>query len=92
MKFGLNDLEHVGVSIVFSSNFWSFRFEAAPLVGQLTGAGTDTAVGDQQTDLVVRMRQMEVDLKRKSDLLSEVKVLLKQAADRERQQESGELI
>ena len=53
---------------------------------------TDTAGGDQQTDVVVRMRQMEVDLKRKSDLLSEVKVLLKQAADRERQQESGELI
>lgn len=49
---------------------------------------TDTAGGDQQTDVVVRMRQMEVDLKRKSDLLSEVKVLLKQAADRERQQES----
>ena len=35
-----------------------------------------------------RMRQLEVDLKRKSDLLSEVKVLLRQAADRERQQEA----
>ena len=35
-----------------------------------------------------RMRQLEVDLKRKSDLLSEVKVLLRQAADRERQQET----
>ena len=35
-----------------------------------------------------RLRQMEVDLKRKSDLLSEVKILLKQAADRERQQEA----
>ena len=45
-----------------------------------------------QNDLVVRMRQMEVDLKRKSDLLSEVKVLLKQAADRERQQESDKEI
>ena len=32
-----------------------------------------------------RIRQMEIDLKRKSDLLSEVKVLLRQAADRERQ-------
>ena len=31
-----------------------------------------------------RIRQMEIDLKRKSDLLSEVKVLLRQAADRER--------
>ena len=31
---------------------------------------------------------MEVDLKRKSDLLSEVKILLKQATDRERQQEA----
>ena len=30
------------------------------------------------------VRKMEADLKRKSDLLSEVKVLLKQAADRER--------
>ena len=37
---------------------------------------------------VERYRQMEVDLKRKSDLLSEVKVLLKQAADRERSQEA----
>ena len=32
-----------------------------------------------------QIRQMEIDLKRKSDLLSEVKVLLRQAADRERQ-------
>ena len=32
-----------------------------------------------------QIRQMEVDLKRKSDLLSEVKILLRQAADRERQ-------
>ena len=36
---------------------------------------------------------MEADLKRKSDLLSEVKVLLKSAAERERRQlaESDEL-
>ena len=33
---------------------------------------------------VEEIRKMEADLKRKSDLLSEVKVLLKQAADRER--------
>ena len=32
-----------------------------------------------------QIRQMELDLKRKSDLLSEVKILLRQAADRERQ-------
>jgi len=36
---------------------------------------------------VSTMRQMEVDLARKSDLLSEVKGLLRQAADREREQE-----
>ena len=35
----------------------------------------------------LRIKQMEIDLKRKTDLLSEVKILLKQAADRERQQE-----
>ena len=33
---------------------------------------------------VEEIRKMEADLKRKSDLLAEVKVLLKQAADRER--------
>ena len=33
---------------------------------------------------VEEIRKMEADLKRKSDLLTEVKVLLKQAADRER--------
>ena len=40
-----------------------------------------------------QIRQLEADLKRKSDLLSEVKVLLKSAADRERRQlaESDEL-
>ena len=48
--------------------------------------GADEKTSD--TDEVDRARQMEVDLKRKSDLLSEVKVLLKQAADRERAQES----
>ena len=42
---------------------------------------------------VSQIRQLEADLKRKSDLLSEVKVLLKSAADRERRQlaESDEL-
>lgn len=35
---------------------------------------------------LVTMRQMEADLKRKSDLLAEVKVLLKHAAERERGQ------
>ena len=33
---------------------------------------------------IADLRRMEADLKRKSDLLSEVKVLLAQAADRER--------
>ena len=33
---------------------------------------------------VEEVRKMEADLKRKSDLLTEVKVLLKQAAERER--------
>ena len=33
---------------------------------------------------IADLRIMEADLKRKSDLLSEVKVLLAQAADRER--------
>ena len=45
------------------------------------------SVTDSGNQDVARIRQMEVDLKRKSDLLSEVKILLKQAADRERQQE-----
>ena len=34
----------------------------------------------------LQIRQLEADLKRKSDLLSEVKVLLKSAAERERRQ------
>ena len=40
--------------------------------------------GHQEVPNIEEIRQMEADLKRKSDLLSEVKVLLKQAAERER--------
>ena len=51
--------------------------------------GLDSGIEKQTaSEDMERYRQMEVDLKRKSDLLSEVKVLLKQAADRERSQEA----
>ncbi len=44
----------------------------------------DTGVLKYNVPNIDDVRRMEADLKRKSDLLTEVKVLLKQAADRER--------
>ena len=48
---------------------------------------SDKEKSGSEEDAMKSRQQMEIDLKRKSDLLSEVKVLLKQAADRERSQE-----
>merc|ERR1712083_252194 len=57
--------------------------EVEILLRELKNSDKDNFGGEEATT----MRQMEVDLARKSDLLSEVKGLLRQAADRERDQE-----
>ena len=47
-----------------------------------SSAGSSPTSGHRYT--MEDLRRMEADLKRKSDLLSEVKILLGQAAERER--------
>ena len=54
---------------------------------KLRNINSDQEKSGSEEDAMKSRQQMEIDLKRKSDLLSEVKVLLKQAADRERTQE-----
>ena len=64
----------------------SMEHMSPPLSQRLIGRAGEEDVEVQGVQLpnVEDIRKMEADLKRKSDLLSEVKILLKQAAERER--------
>ena len=61
--------------------------QAATQPGTLSACTADYATSSSfDIESIRQIRQLEADLKRKSDLLSEVKVLLKSAAERERRQ------
>ena len=86
LKESLISLKETNTKLLETLEVKERKINELKIILKQTKTPQETSENQNQAESV-RIRQMEVDLKRKSDLLSEVKVLLKQAADRERQQE-----
>ena len=80
----INKLKSMNEELVAKVETKSKEIESLRLAKMESRSMTEVGMSAYSVPNVEEIRKMEADLKRKSDLLAEVKVLLKQAADRER--------